>query len=309
VQAKKEQQASQSGKELAELRNQITVLIPALNQADSIGILIDGIRAHGYDNVIVIDESSIDRTKMIAEERGVSVILQADHDKGKAILAGLKSVKTPYLLLMDADGSYDPADLDRLLPYALSYDFVKGARARNNNMPIHHRFANYIMSRTFNMLFGTSLDDVCSGMYLMRTDKVASLSLEGRSRTVELDIAKQMALSADRIQSVPINYNKRIGGKEGAGSPRQGLDYLLRIFQLAKEHNPLFLFSFFFSLALVPAGLLFLSGLILALFGHFRSNYFLVGAVLFLLGIQGVTLSAISGMFRKLERKLNSFNN
>lgn len=306
AQAKKVQQTAHPNKDLTDLRSQVTVVIPTLNQAETIGILIDGIKSHGYDNILVVDLSSVDKTKMIAEERGVSVIPQVGQDKAGAVLTAFRSVNTPYLLMMEGDGSYDPADLDKLLPYPDDNDFVKGARARNNNMPILHQFGNFIMSKTFNMLFGTTIDDVCSGMYLLRTEKVASLSLERYPLTVEFEISEQMARSTDKIESVPINYNKRIGGNAGPGSFRQGLEYFIRDFQLAKRYNPLFLFSLVLSLALVPSILLLISGAILALLGRYENGYFLLGAILFVLGVQGITIASVSGMFRKVERKLNS---
>lgn len=306
VESRKVRRPVPSKDDLTLLRNQITVVIPTLNEADSIGILIDAIRSHGYDHILVVDGFSTDKTKMIAEERNVPVVMQESEGKAGALITAFRSVRTGYLALMDGNGSYDPSDLDKFLAYAADCDFIKGSRIRNENMPLLNRFGNYIITSTFNMLFGTSIGDVCSGMYLVKTDKVASISLEKNSLTAEQEITAQMALLTDRIASVPINYGRRIGGKTRKSKMRQGFKYLVTDFQLAKEYNPLLLFSFVFTLALVPAVVLLISGLLLALFHISQSGYFISSAILFVLGVQGVSIAAVSGMFRKIERKLDS---
>ena len=294
--------------ELVLLRNHVTVVIPTLNEANSIGILIDAVRSHGYDNILVVDGFSTDKTKMIAEERNVPVVMQEGEGKSGALLTAFRSVKTEYTLLMDGNGSYDPSDLDKFLTYPESHNFVKGSRIRNENMPLLNRFGNYIVTSTFNMLFGTSIGDVCSGMYLLKTEKVASLTLEKNSITAEQEIAEQMAIATDKLASVPINYGRRIGGKKKKNRLRQGFRYLVTDFKLAKEYNPLLLFSFFFTLALIPAVVLLISGLLLALFHSSQSGYFITSAILFVLGVQGVAIASVSGMFRKIERRLDSLS-
>ena len=296
-------------KDLSLLRNQVTVEIPTLNEAESIGILIDAIRSHGYDKLLVVDGLSTDKTKMVAEERNVPVLMQESEGKAGALLTAFRSVSTEYTLIMDGNGSYDPSDMDKFLSYAEEFDFVKGSRVRNENMPLLNRFGNYIITSTFNMLFGTTIGDVCSGMYLVKTDKTGSISLEKNSLTSEQEITAQMALLTDRLANVPINYGRRIGRKSKKNRLKQGFRYLVTDFQLAKEYNPLLLFSFFFTWALVPAVVLLITGLTLFFLHGATTDYFIASAILFVLGVQGVSLAAVSGMFRKIERRLDSLSN
>ena len=98
---------------LQKMRDQITVVIATLNEADCIGSLVDDVRSKGYDRILVVDGYSKDATRQVAEQRGAKVIGQHGKGKAGAILVARDVVDTPYFLLMDGDNTYDPADIDR----------------------------------------------------------------------------------------------------------------------------------------------------------------------------------------------------
>src|SRR5579884_1916751 len=92
---------------LEELRDNVTVVIPTLNEEEAIGPLLDEIKSAGYNKILVVDGYSEDRTARIAVEKGAQVIGQ--HGKGKtgAVLVARDVVDTPYFLLMDGGYSED----------------------------------------------------------------------------------------------------------------------------------------------------------------------------------------------------------
>ena len=292
---------------LQALRDQVTVVIPTLNEAESIGTLIDEAKAHGYDKVLVVDGYSKDDTKKIAEERGAEVSMQQGQGKAGAIVTAFHRVGTPYLVVMDGDGSYNPADSDKFLPFLNDYDLIKGARMKNGNMSSLHRLGNRVITRSFNLLFGTSIVDICSGMYLLRTEKVASLTFEKHPLTLEQELAAQMVLASSRITSVPIDYRKRFGGKSKTNTWRQGFRDLVTNFDLARTYNPILLFSFLAALAIVPAFGLLLYALVLNYAFHdYHEGYLIGSAILIVIGFQGLTVATIATMLRGMERKLKA---
>jgi dolichol-phosphate hexosyltransferase len=300
--------SARSSSALQALRDKVTIVIPTLNEAESIGRLLDEITSRGYGRILVADGYSKDQTAVIAKGRGAEVIMQEGQGKAGAIVTAFHTVSTPYLVVMDGDGSYDPADLDKFLPLLDDYDFVKGARIANGNMSRLHRLGNQIITRTFNLLFGTAIVDICSGMYLLRTEKVASLSFEKHPLTLEQEIAAQLVLSSSRITDVPINYRKRFGGKSKTRTWRQGFRDLLTNFDLARTYNPILLFSFLASLAIIPAfGLLAYALVLNYAFNSYHSGYFLGSAILFVVGFQGITVATIAALLRRMERKLDRF--
>jgi dolichol-phosphate mannosyltransferase len=287
-------------------RDQITVVIPTLNEEEAIGPLIAEVKSQGFDRIIVADGYSQDRTAEVAADVGAEVMMQHGKGKAGALLTAFQRATTPYLVVMDGDGSYDPSDIRKLIPLMGTYDFVKGVRERNENMSLVHRLGNRIITRTFDLLFGTSIGDVCSGMYMLRTEKVRDLHPEKHPLTVEQEIAAEMVLSSGPISTIPINYRRRAGGTSKTNTWRQGFRDLVTNFDLARTYNPVLLFSLLAAFAIIPAlGLLVYALVLNYVFGEYHSGYFLGSAILLVLGTQGLAVSTIAAMLRRLDRKLD----
>ncbi|MGI0084393.1 MAG: glycosyltransferase family 2 protein [Nitrososphaerales archaeon] len=296
-----------AGVEIQRLRNQVTVVIPTLNEEQAIGILVDEVKGRGYVNVLVVDGYSKDSTAEVAKKSGAHVVTQHGSGKAGALLTAFRFAGTPYLLVMDGDGSYDPVDIDKFLPFMDDFDFIKGAREKNGNMSKIHKIGNAIITKTFNLLFGTFVADICSGMYMLKTDGVRNMTFEKHPLTVEQEIAAEIVLSSGRITSIPVLYKKRLGGKSKTNTWRQGFRDLATNFDLARTHNPILLFSFITSMALIPAVFLLGYASYLDLFlGQYHSGYFLGSLLFFVLGGQGLTVATIASMLRRVERKLNN---
>ena len=289
----------------AATRDSVTIVIPTLNEESAMGSLIEEIRALGYNRILVVDGYSRDGTVKVAGDHGAAVILQHGKGKAGALLTAFQVVTTPYLIVMDGDASYDPFDLEKFMPLVGSHDFVKGVRAKNGNMSRLHMLGNSIITKTFDLLFGTFIGDVCSGMYMMKTELVRDLHLEKHPLTVEQEIAAEMVLASRRITTIPISYRKRIGGESKTKTWRQGFRDLGTNFDLARTYNPIMLFSVGATAFLVPGfGILGYAVALYLLHGQYHSGYFLAGLVLLVLGAQGLTVATIATMLRRIERKL-----
>ena len=289
------------------LGSQVTVIIPTLNEEEAIGPLVDEIKVLGYQQILVVDGYSKDGTVKVADDYGAAVIAQHGRGKAGAFLTAFPVVTTPYLVVMDGDGSYAPVDLEKFMPLMGSYDFVKGVRARNGSMSRAHKIGNSIITKTFDLLFGTFIGDVCSGMYMMRSELAKGLHVEKHPLTVEQEIAAEMVLSSRRISTVPIDYRRRVGGKSKTKTWRQGFRDLATNFDLARTYNPITLFAFLATLVLIPAfAVLGLAAWLYFVQGEYHSGYFLGGLVLLVLGAQGLTVATIAAMLRRIERKMTS---
>ena len=291
---------------LATTRDQVTVVIPTLDEEEAIGPVIDEVKDAGYGNILVVDGYSKDGTTGVVGSKGVKFVLQEGAGKAGALATAFQNVTTPYVAILDGDGSYAPRDLDRFLPSLARFDFIKGARNWKEGMPRTHRLGNYIITSTFNLLFGTNIGDVCSGMYVIKVELARQLVFSKHPLTVEQEILAQAVLASAKITSLPINYRVRFGGKSKTNTWRQGFRDLITNFDLARTHNPILLFSFLATLAFVPA-LVFL-GYALFLFivkGNFHGGYVLAGLSFLVLGAQGFTVATIASMLRRIERKLS----
>lgn len=286
-------------------KEDVTIVLPALNEEEGIGLVIDELKSEGYTRILVVDGYSTDRTVEVAEGKGVKVVYQNGVGKAGAIETALSLVDTPYMLVMDADHSYDPRDIEKLLSRGSAFDQVIGYRSDRQNISRLHRVGNWVISLVLSLLLGRRLNDPCSGMYLLRTESVKALDLTSREFDVEVEIVTQLSTFGS-IAEVPISYRKRVG-KRKLQSWKDGFKILTSAFKLVWLYNPIFLVS-------APISLLaFLGGIILIWQLYLRYVYgeakwslgwSWLGLTLLVTGLQAFTIATISLILRRMERRM-----
>jgi dolichol-phosphate mannosyltransferase len=297
--------ASVSRKRTRGARGTMTIVLPTLNEEHAIGLLIDELKQNGYSNILVVDGHSRDRTVAIAVEKGARVILQHGSGKRDALEKAFRSVKTEYLLVMDADMTYDPRDIGLLLDHGNDSDEVVGARDFSTpHMPRLHRIGNRILTAAFNAFFGTKLRDVCSGMYLVRTSVARKVEFLGSRMAVEEVVLSQICMMG-RIIDVSISYRPRVGRKPSTHTWRQGFVDLVTIVLLARRYNPIVLFATFSASVFIPAVILLAYAAIQNfVFGGFPASVILLGVTLLLFATQGLVVATLSLQIRRIEKML-----
>ncbi len=287
-------------------KDEVTVVIPTLNEEAAIGLVIDELFEYGFrrENILVVDGHSTDETVKIVESKGVHWIPQDGHGKGDAILTAAKYVETPYMLIMDGDYTYDPSAIDQMLIAAFESPEVIGYRSEGReNIPLLHRLGNWILTKFFNVIFITDLKDVCSGMYIVRTDIVKSLIGRSKGFSIEAEIAAA-ASHEGRIIEVPVRYRKRIGRKK-LSSFKDGLSIFLSIFILGWYYNPIFFIFGLGSLLLIPS--LFIAGYVFFEYIFFGIKHF-VWAIISVAGISAgiisLTICLLTLYMKRMERRL-----
>jgi dolichol-phosphate mannosyltransferase len=284
------------------LKDDVTVVLPVLNEEEGVSAVIDELHENDYRNILVVDGYSSDLTAQVARGKGVTVVEQHGRGKTGAIKTAIENVSTPYMLIMDGDFTYGGADIERLLTHANGYDQVIGARSQEN-ISLIHRFGNRLISGLFNTLFGTSISDVCSGMYLMNSKSAKQLEFRTKGFSVEAEVLAQMAMEG-KVTEVPINYRKRMGQPK-LSTLAGGVDILKSIFGLARIYNPVFIFSAGAASAAIP-GLAILSWVFWqwAQFKTFHSGWGLAGGLLMLLASQAFIMGTISLLLKRSEIRI-----
>ena len=282
-------------------KDEVTVVIPVLNEEQAIGKVLDEVLSEGYTNVLVVDGYSTDRTVDIAKSKGVKVVFQHGPGKTGAIKTAIEILNTKYMVVMDGDYTYSAKDIERLLQPAIKYPYVIGVRDKRNISKLH-RLGNWIITKAFNLLMQTSLSDICSGMYLIRSDVAKELKLGSRGFRTEVEIAAQIA-SEREVTEVPISYRQRIG-KPKLSTWRHGFELLLTVLDLARAYNPVFLFSSITSLIIIPALMILLWVFIEMLRGIWHGGWALFGVMLLLLATQSASVALISLLIKRVEKRL-----
>jgi dolichol-phosphate mannosyltransferase len=284
------------------LKDDVTVVLPVLNEEEGISVVIDELLENGYRNILVVDGYSTDLTAQAARSKGATVIEQ--HGKGKtgAIKTAIEHLSTPYMVIMDGDFTYSAADIERLLIHAKKYDQIIGRRSQENITRIH-RFGNRLISGLFNTLFGTKISDVCSGMYLLNSKSAKQLEFGTKGFSVEAEVLAQMAMRG-RVTEVPIDYRKRLG-QQKLSTLVHGVDILKSIFGLARKYNPVFIFSAAAASVAIPGlAILFWVFWQWAQFRIDHSGWAIAGVGLLVLASQAFITGTISLLLKRSEIRI-----
>jgi len=284
-------------------KSDVTVVVPVKDEAPAIGMVIDELQGEGYENILVVDGYSGDGTLgVVREKEKVCYVTQHGRGKTGALKTAIEYVTTPYMLLIDGDHTYPAEDIKRLLVHAKNYGQVIGVRDKKNISTLH-RFGNRIITRVFNMLFGAGLSDICSGMYLLKTDVARELDLGSKGFLTEVEVAAQ-TVTEHSVTEVPIGFRERVGTAKL--SAWNGFSIIWAIMHLAWKYNPVFLFSSITSFETVP-GLIILGYVMIeqAMIGIFHSGLALMGTLLTLFGIQALALAVIAVMMKRMEHRIS----
>jgi glycosyltransferase involved in cell wall biosynthesis len=149
-----------------------TIVIPAFNEADAIGDVIDALRRSGpWLEILVVDDGSVDATGARAAAAGATV-LRHPYNKGNgaAVKTGVRSARGEHILVLDADGQHQPADAQRLVARLGEYDLVVGARAPGTQASGMRRLGNALLNRLAGRLTGRPIPDLTSGFRAARSE-------------------------------------------------------------------------------------------------------------------------------------------
>ncbi len=226
----------------------VCVLIPTLNEAETIGNVIDGFQEQGFSNVLVVDGDSDDETQEVAADHGARVIEQSGVGKGQAVREGIEHVETEYILMLDGDGTYKPEDAGAMLePLDDGYEHVIGnrfANMENGSMTRLNRFGNQIINRAFSVIHGQDLQDILSGYRAFSRKSAERAYLTSDGFGVETELAVECVKHSIPTTVVPITYEERPDDSETNLHPIwDGGDIIMTLYQLAKTNNPLFYFG------------------------------------------------------------------
>ena len=201
----------------------ISVVMPCLNEEQAIGICIKKLLKVFSENnidgeIIICDNGSTDNSVTIAKSFGVQVVHQPKRGYGNACLKGFSYAKGKYLIMADADGTYDFNEIPNFLRKLINEknDFVTGSRYLNafkvKSMPFLHRYiGNPLLTMILNFLFGVNYSDVYSGFRAFRHDAFKRIRPVSPGMEFNLELAINAKLAGLKIAEIPIVLHERIG--------------------------------------------------------------------------------------------------
>jgi glycosyltransferase involved in cell wall biosynthesis len=199
----------------------VAAVIPALDEAQSIARVVEGLRAQALlvSEIIVVDNGSTDGTGEIARRAGARVVREERQGYGYACLAGvLAADDAEVIVLLDGDAADDPNDLPRVLEplFAGEADLVVGSRVAvpgsraRGSMTWQQVFGNHLAAFLMRALYGVRVSDVGPFRTIRREDLLA---LEMREMTYgwPSEMIVKSARAGYRYREVPVSYHRRLG--------------------------------------------------------------------------------------------------
>jgi glycosyltransferase involved in cell wall biosynthesis len=283
---------------------ELTILMPCLNEAETVGICVDKalafLRRAGVDGeVLIADNGSSDGSLAVAESRGARVVPVRERGYGAALSGGIASARGRYIVMGDADDSYDFSRLDGFLDELRNgADLVMGNRfkggIRPRAMPALHRWlGNPLLSYIGRRLFRIQVNDFHCGLRGANTQSIRALNL----RTPGMEFASEMVVRAAledlKVVEVPTSL-----WPDGRSRPphlrtwRDGWRHL----KFLLTYSPRWLFLYpgigFLALGLIITALLFPGPLRLGEIS-LENKTFMAGCLCLLVGVQSIAFSLL----------------
>ena len=223
----------------------IAVVIPTLDEEQSIAHVVRGIPRPPVDRVIVADGGSRDATVARAQAAGAEVI-NAERGYGRACLAATTAAADAEIVVfMDGDGADDPQAIAALIEPIRSgrYDFVIGSRARGTRDPgsiaWHQLAAGRLAGWGMRLLYGVPYTDMCA-LRAIRRDVLLKLGMREQTYGWNLEMQMRAARGGLRVLEIPVDYRRRRGGHSKvagslSGTMRAGARIVATFIRVAGE--------------------------------------------------------------------------
>jgi glycosyltransferase involved in cell wall biosynthesis len=206
----------------------VSVVIPALNEERCIAWVLERL-PDIVGEVILVDGRSTDRTIEIARaiRPTLKLVLEPTPGKGAALRAGFAAATGDYIVMLDADGSMDPAEIERFVNALQDgLEFVKGSRfaqgGGTTDMSLIRRLGNGALRSAVNRLYRTNLSDLCYGYIAFRRDRLNNLRLRSEGFEIETEMTVRAVTASLRIGEVASYEYPRRHGKSNLHAWRDG---------------------------------------------------------------------------------------
>jgi glycosyltransferase involved in cell wall biosynthesis len=228
------------------LKPRYALLIPALNEAESLGTLLRQVPPDLFAEIVVVDNGSEDATAEVARAAGARVVSEPRRGYGQACQAGLASLdpETDAVAFIDADLSDDPADLARVLSVfeAGEWDLVVGSRvlgdAEPGSLTWLQRFGNRLSTALIRRLWNVAYTDL-GPLRVVRMSELGRLALRDTNFGWNVEMQAKAARLHLKVTEIPVRYRRRAAGKSKisgtlVGSVAAGAKILWTIYRASR---------------------------------------------------------------------------
>lgn len=211
----------------------VSLVIPTLNEEANIGWVLQRVPIW-VEEVIIVDGGSKDRTVEVAKTLRPDAVVVTDTRKGKgvALRVGFATATREVIVMIDADGSMDPAEIESYVRAVdEGYDLVKGSRATGGSTDLTptRQLGNFCLRGLVNLLYSADFSELCYGYMAMRRTSVPAMNLAADGFEIETEIVVNSLRRGMRIAEIPSHEAERLNGVSHLHPVRDGLRVLSTI--------------------------------------------------------------------------------
>lgn len=294
---------------------EIAFVIPSRDEEEGIKVVISQVKEFlnkkGLKGKIIVSDSSKDKTPEIAREVGAEVIFPDRLGYGSAYLFAFDYLKRKYgypkfVVLIDADGTYDARETEKLLESAEKADIVLGSRflgkIEDGAMPFLHKIGNRILNGFLNFFFKANVSDSHTGFRVVKGDALEKMVLKCKGMEFASEMIIEAVKEGLKIAEVPITYRKRIGGRPKIRSFQDGWRHLRFMLLNAPKH-----------LFIYPGALMLFLGFLMIFMAIFKIRVFftpginsaIAGGFLTLVGFQILNFGYFSKIMNENNKEIS----
>lgn len=225
---------------------ELSIVLPAYREADSLRQLLPKLTQAAaaltpdFEIVVVDSLTPLDDTQAVCEAAGVHHLFRRGGNKyGDAVRTGIAESRGRFVLLMDADGSHNPADIERLFRERGRHDVIIGSRyisGGKTENPATLIFLSFVVNWTYRLAFGLRVRDVSNSFRLYRGDQLRALHLDSDDFEIVQEILIRLASGTSRasVTEVPVKFEKRKAGESKRNLLAFSISYLRSILRLRR---------------------------------------------------------------------------
>ena len=226
-------------------KTEVSIIIPAYNESQTIGDLVLRIKSIYPDfEIIVVNDGSTDETAAVAREAGAHVHSHPYNiGNGAAVKSGIRMARGDIMVFMDADNQHNPEDIKNLLTYFPDYDMVVGARSNGDQASWGRTFGNTVYNWLASYVAKFYIPDLTSGFRAIKADIARNfLSLLPNTYSYPTTLTLCVLRSGRIVKYLPINVLRRKTGKSKISIFKDGVRFFMIIIKICTLYSPLRVF-------------------------------------------------------------------
>ena len=226
-------------------KTEISIIIPAYNEAQTIGDVVTKIIDLYPDfEIIVVNDGSTDDTAAVAKDAGALVYSHPYNiGNGAAVKSGIRFASGKILVFMDGDGQHDPRDIEKMLEYFPDFDMVVGARTKGYQASWGRALANKVYNWLASYVAKFTIRDLTSGFRAVKSDIARNLLyLFPNTYSYPTTLTLGVLRSGRSMRYISINAQSRKKGKSKIKVFRDGIRFFLIITKICALYSPLRIF-------------------------------------------------------------------